>query len=310
MKNDMKIVVGIVIAGLVLAALILAIAYGEPSQEFIYLRNIDMMVKDVNESHATLNFIVTVDRSEVVKNATLCIYVYDKITDLLLQRHKVRIPEKQIEGLNEIDVSLSFEKDRSYRLKFEILKNNKIVDTRILSLSGLDTLIPKDKRLKMTLKDVDFQVVGVKDNDVNVRVRFYVQSMEDYDDVTFHIKAIQAESNILADESWLKMNILKGKTLIIESNLTVPKDYNYAVKLEVWRNGSLLKTWLKYLNLAPTKTVPKEAKEERVKFEVSEFVRTPEPIPYPKTKAPGFEFVTCLMALTIALLCGRAKVKR
>lgn len=307
MKNDMKIVVGIVIAGLVLAALILAIAYGKPSQEFIYLRNIDMMVKNVNESHATLNFIVTVDRSKVVKNATLCIYVYDKITGLLLQRHKVRIPEKQTEGLNEIDVPLSFEKDRSYRLKFEILKNNKIVDTRILSLSGLDTLLPKDKRLKMTLKDVDFQVVGVKDDDVNVRVRFYVQSMEDYDDVTFHIKAIQAESNVLADESWLKMNILKGKTLIIESNLTVPKDYNYAVKLEVWRNGSLLKTWLRYLNLAPTKTVPKEAKEERVKFEVSEFVRTPEPIPYSKTKAPGFEFVTCLMALAIALLCGRAK---
>ncbi len=309
MKNDMKIVVGMIIAGLVLVALVFAIVHGKPSREFIYIRGVDVMVKNVNESHATLNFIVTVERSEVVKNATLCIYVYDKTTDLLLQRHRVRILERQNEGLNEIDVPLSLEKDRSYRLKFEILKNNKIADTRILSLSGLDTLLPKDKRLKMALKDVDFQVVGVKDDDVNVRARFYVQSMEDYGDTTFHIKAIQAESNVLADESWFKMNISKGKTLIIESNLTVPKDYNYAVKLEVWRNGSLLKTWVEYLNLAPTKTIPKEAKEERVKFEVSKFVRTPE-VPYPKTKTPGFEFLTCIMALAIALLCGRAKVKR
>ncbi len=261
-----------------------------------------MMVKDVNDSHATLEFIVTVYRSEIVKNATLRIYVYDRGTNLLLRRYEVKIPERRTEGLNEIDATLSFEKDRSYRLKFLIVKDNKIADARIMSLSGLDNLIPKDKRLKVTLKDVDFQVVGVNDGKVNVRVRFYVQSLEDYNDTTFHVKAIQAESNVLADESWLRTDIHKGKTAIIESNLTVPKDYNYVVKLEAWRNGSLLKTWIEYLNLAPTKTIPKETTEKKVKFEVSEFVRTPEPIPYTKTKAPGFEITACTIALAIALI--------
>ncbi len=303
MKNNKRVAVGVAVVAILMAvAFVLAISYGMKSSEFIYIRNIDMMVKDVNESQATLNFIITVYRSEVVKNATLRIYVYDRNTNILLQWYAVKIPERQKEGLNKIDASLSFEKDKSYRLKFEIVKNNRIVDTRIMFLSGLDTLLPKDKQLKMTLKDVDFQIIGVNDKDANVRVRFYIQSMEDYNDITFHIKTIQAESNVLADECWLKENISKGKTVIVESNLTVPKDYNYAVKLEAWRNGSLLKTWVKYLNLAPTKTIPKETTEEKVKFEVSEFVRTPAPIPYPKSKAPGFEILASILALAIALL--------
>ncbi len=308
MKIDRRVAVGIVaVAILIAVAFILAITYGKKASEFIYIRNIDIMAKDVNDSHATLEFVITVYRSEIVKNATLYVYVYDKRTDLLLRRDEVKIPERQSEGLNYIEVALPFEKDRSYTLKFLIVKDNKIADTRMASISGLDTLIPKDKRLKVTLKDADFQIAGVKDGKANVRVRFYVQSLEDYSDTTFHIKAIQAESNVLADESWLRMDIHKGKTVIIESNLTVPKDYNYMVKLEAWRNGSLLKTWIKYLNLAPTKTIPKETTEKKVKFEVSEFVRTPVPVPYTKTKAPGFDILACTIALAIALIWRKFK---
>ncbi|RLI73568.1 hypothetical protein DRO97_07250, partial [Archaeoglobales archaeon] len=87
------------------------------------------------------------------------------------------------------------------------------------------------------------------------------------------------------------------------------------IKLEVWRNGSLLKSWSKGLNLAPTKKIPENVTEEEVKFEVSEFVKpttyyegypmplpyptpTPTPVPYyaPK-KQPGFEIVIGIIAL-------------
>lgn len=82
----------------------------------------------------------------------------------------------------------------------------------------------------------------------------------------------------------------KGKTLLVESNLTVPKDYNYLVKLEIWRNDALIKSWSRGLNLAPTKKVPENVTEEKVKFEVSQFVKTPSytpaPMPVPTPTPP------------------------
>jgi len=111
----------------------------------------------------------------------------------------------------------------------------------------------------------------------------------------------------LADESWLNTNIQKGKTVLAEANLTVPKDYNYIVKIEVWRNGSMLKVWSSSLSLAPTKRIPKNITEEKVGFKVGEFVveKTPMPIRPSKTSTPGFEIPIAILALKGALILRR-----
>lgn len=120
------------------------------------------------------------------------------------------IPEKGQEGLEELNTTISFEKDKRYNIGFRLEKNRKITDTRWMSLKGLDTLLPKEKELKMTLKDVDFQVLNVFGNLTTLRARFYVEAMENYDDAVFHIKAIQYESNVLADERWMNVDVEKG----------------------------------------------------------------------------------------------------
>jgi hypothetical protein len=286
--------------------------------EFIRIEKIDIKAKEVNDSHATLEFVVTVYRSKIVNNASLITSVYDKKTNLLVQKLKAEIPKEGSEGLDEMSVTAVLEKDKEYNILFEIEKDKKIVSSRGMFLRGLDTLMPKDKELKMTLKDVDFQISDVKDDRVTVKARFYIETMENYNDTVFHIKAIQYESNVLADEKWFKMVVEKGKTVLVEGNLTVPKDYNYLIKLEVWRNGALLKSWSKGLNLAPTKRVPENVTEEKVRFEVSEFLKkmpTPMPmptstpefygvekVPAPKSATPGFEVVVCAVALGGALL--------
>ena len=291
--------------------------------EFIQIEKIDIRAKDVNDSHATLEFVVTVYRSKTVNNASLITSVYDKKTNLLVQKLKAEIPKEGSKGLEEICVSTVLEKDKEYNIMFEIEKDKKIVSSRGMSLRGLDTLKPEDKELKMTLKDVDFQISDVRDDRVTVKARFYIETMENYNDTVFHIKAIQYESNVLADEKWFKMVVEKGKTVLVEGNLTVPKDYNYLIKLEVWRNGALLKSWSKGLNLAPTKRIPENVTEEKVRFEVSEFLKTSKPMPMPtptptpevykggktlfgasaqKSATPGFEVVVCVIALGGALL--------
>jgi len=288
---------------------------------YVHLENIEIKAEKVNESHASIKFIISIYRSEILSNATLTISIYDRITDLLVNKIKIGIPEKGDEGVAELNTTISFEKNKDYNINFRLEKDKRVVDSRGMSLRGLDTLIPKEKELKMTLKDVDFEIASVRNNTATIKARFYIETMEDYSDVTFHIKAIQYESNVLADDDWLDVNVKKGKTLLVESNLTVPKDYNYLVKIEVWRNGSLLKTWSKALNLAPTKKVPENVTEEEVKFKVSEFVKdrfiTPTPLPMPtptppmvgdivpEKATPGFEVVLALIATGGVLLWKR-----
>ncbi|WP_052299994.1 DUF7490 domain-containing protein [Ferroglobus placidus] len=152
------------------------------------------------------------------------------------------------------------------------------------------------------MKDADFAVLGVNDSRVVVLARFYVEALKDYE-VLAHVKAVQYESNILADEFWKEAKIEGGKTALVEGNLTLPKDYNYLVKLELWRNGSLLKIWSKPLSFSPTKRIPKNETEKEVKFEITEFVRTPVPtqIRYEKKATPGFELLALLISGGVAL---------
>ena len=283
-----------------------------PETEFVEIRDIEMKVDSVNESHAEITFIASIYRSEIVKNATLIVSVYDKRTNLLLDKLAVEIAEKGKKGLSELNVTLSFEKDRDYRIAFEVRKNNMPVQKKEMGLRGLETLIPPEKELKLILRDVDFEIAGVENNKAVVKARFYIETMRDYEDITFHVKAVQYESGVLANESWIELQkVEKGKTLLVESVFSVPKDYNYLVKTEAWRNGAMLKTWSRALNLAPTKALPENVTEEKVRFEVEEFVKgyprsvaTPAPMPtrtppmqgYVEKPTPGFEILAAIAA--------------
>ena len=292
-----------------------------PEREFVRIGDIEIEAVKINDSHADIKFLVSIYRSKTVTNASLIVSVYDMDTNLLLRKVELQIPEKGDEGLQELNTTISFEKDKTYNIGFRLEKDRKIADTRWMSLKGLDTLLPKEKELKMTLKDVDFQILGVSGNLTTIRARFYVEAMENYSDAVFHIKAIQYESNVLADERWMNVDVEKGKTLLVESNLTVPKDYNYLVKLEVWRNDALIKTWSRGLNLAPTKKVPENVTEEKVRFEVGQFVKkpayTPAPMPVPtptpqyvperKPQTPGFEILLAMLAIGGAILWRRRR---
>ncbi len=315
----MKITNGRVVAITILAifaiALILPLFSNVSSEEQrIWIEDVDMKLKSVNESHANIAFLVSIYRSNVVKNATLIAKIYDSRTNLLIREMEIRIPEKATAGMRELNLSVSLEKDRDYRIVFRILKDNRFVDYRILRLTGLNSLIPKYKELKMELKDVDFEVANVSNKKVEIRMRFYIEAMRDYGDILFHVKAVQYESNILASEKWINANISKGKTVLLESNLTIPKNYNYLIKLEAWRNESLLKTWCKALNLAPTKKIPENFTEKAVRFEVSEFTK-PTKVYQAYTekavkKTPGFDFILAILSVGGAILWKRKRDSR
>lgn len=256
----------------------------------VWIENIDMKLLNVNESHAVLVFSLKLSKET---KAEILTKIYDSMTNILLKETLIRAEGK------ECNATLTLEKDRDYNVIFQLISNGEVLDRRGLNVRGLSTLLPAELELKLELKDVDFRVTRLLDGNVEVRATLYLESMRDYDDVLFHLKAIQFDSGILADERWLLKALRSGKTEIVEINVTVPLDYNYLIKIEAWRSETLLKSWSKTLNLAPTKKIPENYKEERVKFEVTDFLKeAPVSTPYtPTAKIPGFEVLFALAAL-------------
>jgi len=308
--DEGKLVAGIV-AGIFIVSVVSAVflpPVEEAKPQYIDIDDIDVKVSDVREAYADIEFLVYFIRSDIVKNGTLNVKLYDIKTDTLIDERVFEIPEKDGDRLN---VTLRLERDANYKVVFKVCIDDKTYDSKSLILKNLDMLIPKDREFKVVLKDIDFMLTDVKNESTTVKVRFYLDSMKDYRNTVFHIKAIQYESNVLADESWISRDVLGGKTVVIESNLTIPRGYNYLVKLEAWRNGSLLKIWKERLNLAPTKKISKEEVEKEVKFEVEKFVKhTPIPTPALRkyggevgivTKSPGFEVLVLTIAGGVAI---------
>lgn len=306
-------IVAILIAALALSLFVISV---EGSREYFRVNKIDIKLEKVNESHAEIKFLIYIERSKIVKNATLDISIYDMVTNLLLSKLSVTVPEKGKGGLSELNVTIPFEKDKNYKVFIEAKKNEKTVDLRGLNIRALNTLIPDEKNVKTILKDVDFIIEGLESGCALIKARFYIESMSNYN-ITFHIKAVQNESNILAAEEWINKTIKKGKTEIVEARFKVPKDYNYLVKIEIWRGDFLIKTWTRFLNLSPTKKIPEKVKEEKVEFEVEEFVKpvaTP-PLEIAKQSeayrisgglaTPGFEIILALFAIGGALVWKR-----
>ncbi len=305
-----KIVVASLVVIVIVAIAISVFAHEE--REYAYIERVDLKLSKLNDSCADITFFVKIKRSRVL-SANLSISVYDYATDILLKRRTISIPK----DANELNITISFEKDKNYRVMFEIIKGDKTISSTGLILKNLRTLIPKEKELKLLLRDVDFEVKSVKGDRVTVKARFYIDALKSYT-VKFHIKAIQFESNVLTSDKWLTLNLTSGKTTVVESDLEVVKDYNYLIKLEAWKNDYLIKSWSRCLNLAPTKRIPKNVSEEEVKFEVEKFVKPKEmaaiPMPtpverhYPMTSygksmvaTPGFEIVIGLIAIGGAL---------
>jgi hypothetical protein len=285
---------------IVIAAILLSVFAIQP-EEFARFEKVDLKLDSVNDSHAVVGFIFRVHRSEVFENGSIEVAIYDAATGLLTGERTVKLPDKSSK-VEEITVRIPFEKDRDYDVVARLLKDSEVLDYERFSIRNLSTLIPENKDIRVIMRDADFILLGSDAETVRVKARFYVESMKNYS-LMFHIKVVQYESNVLAAESWMEKTITKGKTNLVESEFEIPRDYNYLVKLEVWREGSLLKSWGRQLILAPTKVIPEGMKEEKAEFEVEKFIRpvtpSPEEIKYSPAPGgvPGFEILIAVLSI-------------
>ncbi len=288
--NEKVVIVAIVLIAIAAVAVSLASSKFESYGRF---GEIDMKLEAVNESHVVITFISEI-KKENLDEFTIRAKIYDYQTGLLLDEVKKNFqsPESKYEAL----LTIPFEKAKDYRIELILMHHDKVLSLRHLQLKNLRSLVAENVQLEASMRGADFLLTGVKDGKVEFKARFYVESVKDYN-VVARIKVVQAESNVLVDEEWMNTTLRKGKTNIIEANFVVPDEYNYIVKLEIWREGKLVKSWKDVIKLAPTKIVPKDVEEEEVEFEVEKFITEEVPDYTKGAGMPGFEVALALIAI-------------
>ncbi len=300
MNKNVAVVLGIIVLVIVAAVGVMALR----GESYAVFKDVNLKLDRVNETHASIQFIFDIKKAGV-DTLKIDTDIYDAATGLLLDEY-TEIVESKNNTFRHI-MTIPFEKTRDYKIVFSLMKGERVFDRYRTTFRNLETLVSDEEELKATLRGADFLLLSTTNESVRFKARFYVESLRNYS-TTMRMKVVQTESNVLVGENWFNFTLVKGKTSIVESDFTVPRNYNYIVKLEVWRNGKLLKTWSDQIKLAPTKVIPSGLKEEKMDFKVDKFVKETEPEYMYRSGGgmPGFEILAAVVAM-IAVAAWRSK---
>ncbi|AIY90406.1 DUF7490 domain-containing protein [Geoglobus acetivorans] len=284
----------------IISAIIAALPMEDEKSSYAYITDVETRAGNINSTHAELIFSVKMTKSKDIEGLYLRIKFFDASTNLLLNEFSRKIPEKTEEYHSE-NLTCTIAKNHDYRVKISLEKDGRIYSTREISIFGLSTIPPDDEKLEIVIKGADFTVTGKSDDRVNITATYYIESIETYEKVRFRIKAVQLESNLLADEFWAERKVESGKTNLIKFNLTLPDKYNYRIVLEVWSKNYVTGKRENVVKLNPETFKEGSSKEDT--FRVEDFIReqelrrpVPTPPPYMPRAAPGFELVTAIVS--------------
>lgn len=299
--------------------------YKEPAS--LNIREVDVKPIEITSSFVNINITTYINhRGGETNNASILIRAIDSNTGLLNSQIYAYIPKTEKEDIEKILIvsqNLKIDRNGNYDLNLLLFDNNSLLDSGSISIRGINILTPQSKKSYIGINNIDFFVGGVSTGKVNIKPQIYLENTgpAPSENLRLIVKAREADSNILADETNTDTGIIGNeKTVVKEVQLNVPDEYNYMVIVELWKNDTLINTWEKPILLAPTKAIPKESQEKKVNIEVSKFVRegqvqmpgvtTPPYAPVhaeatPTPKEPGFETIGAIFAILMVLIIRR-----
>jgi hypothetical protein len=291
-----------------------------PYPSYISIREVDVKPVEVTSARINLNVTAYINHNGgKTRDALMLIRAINSETRLLESQVSAPIPETDSRSDKTLSVStnINVEKNGGYELNILLFDNGSIRDSGKVNILGLNSLTPGSKRSGVGLNNIDFTVDGVSAGKVSIRSDIYLENIgpDVSENLTMIVKAREATSNLIADKKNAETGRITNETTVIRSiQLEVPEGYNYMVVVELWRGETTINTWEKPVQLAPTKTMPKESVEKKTNIEVSKFVRetsVPQGSPGEETQrsnqaaTPGFEIYAAISALLIMFILRR-----
>jgi PGF-CTERM protein len=222
--------------------------------------------------------------------------------------------------------NITVERAGGYRIDTIVYEDGNRVETGQQSVRNVDALTPAYARSTVAfqrfenagvpLDSITYRIDGVSDNQTTLNVSVYVTNAGNTpsDDLSLRLRARQADSNVIADESTVRVGQIRpGRTEIVRTQLTVPDGYNYWLDGMLFSDGVIVGTESSPANLDPTERLRENETRQEVGFQSSDFEqdRAPErerdePEQTAAAEGPGFTALIGLLAvLASALLIAR-----
>ena len=233
-----------------------------------------------------------------------------------------------VEGEREASVrsNITVERVSGYRIDTIVYEDGNRIETGQQSVQNVDALTPAYARSTVTfqrfenagvpLDSITYRIDGVADNQTTLNVSVYVTNAGNNPstDLSLRLRARQADSNVIADESTVRVGQIRpGRTEIVRTQLTVPDDYNYWLDGMLLSDGVIVGTESSPANLHPTERLQENETRQQVGFQSSDFEQDrpetqemDEPQQTASGQGPGFTALLGLIAvLASALLIAR-----
>lgn len=286
---------------------------------YLSIREVDVKPVEVTSARINVNVTAYIDHSGGrTRDAVMLIRAINSETKLLENQVSTPIPEtnSQLTKTLPVSTNINVERNSGYELNILLFNNGSILDSGKVNILGLNALIPMSKRSGVNLNNIDFIVGGVSAGKASIRSDIYLENKgpDVSDNLKMIVKAREATSNLIADKKDAQTGAITNESTVVRSvGLEVPEGYNYMVVVELWRGETIINTWEKPVQLAPTKTMPKESVEKKTNIEVSKFVRDGVPQGSSQSEAqspiqpatPGFEIFAAISALLVTFILRR-----
>ncbi|MFC7019070.1 MULTISPECIES: DUF7490 domain-containing protein [Haloarcula] len=265
-------------------------------------------------------------RGGTARNVTVETRVVDAETGLVTTTRRQSLGNVTGEREVSVETELTVEREGGYRIETLVFADGERRTTSRTEVRNVDALTPAYARSSVSfhrfegsaagLRPIAYRIQSVADNrtTLNVSVYFTNRGDEPAGDLTLRLRARQADSNVVADETRLRVGQIRpGRTETVTAELTVPDGYNYWLDGILLSDGVIVATESAPANLDPQETLAVNETRRDVGFQSGDFAEEPERERATEAPArestvggsgPGFTAVAALTALlagTIAL---------
>ncbi|WP_136589307.1 DUF7490 domain-containing protein [Salinigranum halophilum] len=261
-------------------------------------------------------------RGNPTPNVTVRFRATDAESGFVAATETVDVGTLDGDGETLVETNLTVEREGGYRIEATVFRDGERIGSGGKTVSGLQALTPEYARTSVgftesaALPPVSFSVASVSQNRTTLDLASTLTNRGDEpsEDLRVTVVLRQADSNIVAARSEAPVGTIRpGRTETVETQVTVPSEYNYYIDAVLWKDGVVVDTARSAANLDPTERISVNETEREVELRVEDFSGSDDERPRPEateaatsTSAPGFGVGVAVVALlSLALLTRR-----
>ncbi|WP_324757931.1 DUF7490 domain-containing protein [Haloarcula sp. GH36] len=333
MRRELTLAALALLLSLVILGSLLAIpgAFSEPEEDIrpsrLDLRETTIDARNVGGETVTLSLDSRLEhRGGTASNVTVETRAIDADTGLVATRTRQSLGN--VSGDREIQVltNLTVERQGDYRIETIVYADEQRRTFGRTTVRNVDALTPSYAKSTVSfqefenadvpLRAISYRIESVEDNRTTMNVSVFLTNTGDEPagDLQLRLRARQAESNVIADESTIRVGQIRpGRTTTVSTELTVPDGYNYWLDGILQSDGVIIATESAPANLDPTEVLEENVTRRDTGFQSGDFEEqqtgmpraTDEPT-FTSGGGPGFTAVAALAAaLVVALALAR-----